>query len=180
MPYLRNKDTGAFIGPMAFDGAEYLFLQALRSVDGRPTYEDVGTQQVGVTGSKFTQTAQALVDASGAAVDFTAVVARPAQSGFVSKVEYIPIAAVTGANTNSRTLNAINGGQAGAGAVSVATLPLVSGTNLVANASNPLTLSGTPANLVVVANDEIEFQSLHVGTGIADPGGLVIVTFTRE
>jgi hypothetical protein len=41
-------------------------------------------------------------------------------------------------------------------------------------------LSGTPANLVVAAGDELQWQSTHVGTGIADPGGRVEVTFNRS
>jgi hypothetical protein len=76
-----------------------------------------------------------------------------------------------GANTNSRTLNVINKGQAGAGSTSVASLALVSGTNLAAFAPSAVTLSGTANNLVVAVGDVLQIQSLAVGTGIADPGG---------
>jgi hypothetical protein len=61
----------------------------------------------------------------------------------------------------------------------VATLALTSGVNLAADRENPLTLSGTPANLTVAAGDVLEFTSVHVGTGIADPGGLVEVEISR-
>jgi hypothetical protein len=101
------------------------------------------------------------------------------EAGTVSSVSYSPVAALSGANTNSRTLNLVNKGQTGAGSTSVASLALVSGTNLVAFDEIAVTLSGTAANLVVAAGDILQFQSLHVGTGITDPGGEVEVVVTR-
>jgi len=93
------------------------------------------------------------------------------EAGVVAGVSYAPTSAQSGANTNSRTLNVINKGQAGAGSTSVASLALVSGTNLAAFVPSTITLSGTAANLVVAAGDVLQVQSLSVGTGIADPGG---------
>ena len=44
-----------------------------------------------------------------------------------------------------------------------------------------VTLSTTPANLVVAAGDVITVQSLHVGsTGLADPGGTVLIALSRS
>jgi hypothetical protein len=71
-------------------------------------------------------------------------------------------------------------GPGGAGTTSVASLALTSGVNAPAADEKALTLSGTPANLVVASGDVLEFDSTHVGTGIADPGGLVQVTFSRS
>jgi hypothetical protein len=102
-------------------------------------------------------------------------------AGSVSSVSYTPIAAVTGANSPaSRTLSVTNKGQAGAGATSVASLALVSGTNLVAYDEKAVTLSGTAANLVVAAGDILSLDSTAVGgTGLADPGGTWEVIIDR-
>jgi hypothetical protein len=103
-------------------------------------------------------------------------------TGKVSEVTYTAIAAVTGAaSPASRTLSLINHGQAGVGTTVVASLPLVSGVNLVAYDEKALTLSATAADLVVTAGDILEFRSAAVGgTGLVDPGGTVSVTFERN
>jgi hypothetical protein len=128
----------------------------------------------------LTQTLQAEVDAVGAAADATVPVGEAPFAGTVSAVTYAATAAVTGANTNTRTLSLINKGQDGTGTTVVATLPLVSGTNLAANDEVTIPLSGTPANLNVAAGDVLAFASVHAGTGIADPGGLVKVQISRS
>ncbi|CAM5681509.1 MULTISPECIES: hypothetical protein [Streptomyces] len=98
----------------------------------------------------------------------------------VTAVEYVPEAAVTGADTNSRTLSLVNKGQAGSGTATVATLALTSGVNAAAYNERALTLSGTAANLLLAAGDTVQWRSVHVGTGITDPGGLVRVTLSRN
>lgn len=100
-------------------------------------------------------------------------------NGTVTAVTYTPDATITGANTNSRTVNLVNKGQTGVGTTVIATLAFVSGVNATAGDEKAIPLSGTPANLVVAAGDVLEWQSVHVGTGIADPGGLVKVTIDR-
>jgi hypothetical protein len=105
----------------------------------------------------------------------------PAQfAGVVTSVTYTPSAAITGANTNSRTLTLVNKGQSGAGTTVVAELALVSGVNPAANDEKALTLSATAANLVVAEGDVLTFVSTHVGTGITDPGGHVEVKVERS
>lgn len=94
----------------------------------------------------------------------------------VSAVTYAPVTAITGANTNTRSVSLVNKGQAGAGVVVVATIQYNSGVNAVAADENVVTLSGTPANLNLAAGDILQWQSTAVGTGIADPGGLVCIT----
>jgi len=101
-------------------------------------------------------------------------------AGVVSSVKYIPMAALAGANTNSRTLNLYNRKADNSGVVVVASLALVSGVNLADNVAKVITLSATPANLVVAQGDVLEWESLHVGTGIVDPGGTVKVELTRS
>lgn len=100
-------------------------------------------------------------------------------AGTVSEVTYLPMAALSGANTNSRTLTLYNRGTVGTGTTVVAQLALVAGVNLVDNDEKTITLSATPANLVVAESDVLEWESLAVGTGIVDPGGVVQVTIAR-
>ncbi|MFE4701080.1 hypothetical protein ACFRIC_28875 [Streptomyces sp. NPDC056738] len=98
----------------------------------------------------------------------------------VTAVQYVPVAAITGANTNSRTLTLVNKGADGTGTTTVATLALTSGVNLAANDEKAITLSGTAANLVLAAGDTLLWRSTHVGTGITDPGGLVRIQVNRN
>lgn len=98
----------------------------------------------------------------------------------VTAVEYLAEAAITGAATNNRTLSLVNKGQAGSGTTTVASLNFASGTNAAANDERVITLSGTAADLVLAAGDTLLWRSVAVGTGIADPGGLVRVTLSRS
>lgn len=98
--------------------------------------------------------------------------------GVVTAVSYIPAATITGAATNNRTLNLVNKGAAGAGTTVIASLNFASGTNATADIARAITL-GVAANRAVVAGDILQWQSVHIGTGIADPGGLAVVTIGR-
>lgn len=98
----------------------------------------------------------------------------------VTAVQYVAEAAITGADTNSRTVSLVNKGQAGSGTTSVASLALTSGVNATANDEKVITLSGTAANLDLTAGDTLLWRSIHVGTGITDPGGVVRVTVARR
>lgn len=101
-------------------------------------------------------------------------------AGTVTAVEYIPEAAITGAATNNRTVSLINKGQDGSGNTTVASLSFGNGVNAAASDSKAVTLSGTPGNLQVAEGDVLVWRSLHVGTGITDPGGLARVTISRS
>jgi hypothetical protein len=101
-------------------------------------------------------------------------------AGVVTKVEYVPDAAQAGAATNSRTLQLFNRRQDGTGTSLVAELALVSGVNLVAADAKDITLTAVVADKTFAAGDEFEWISLAVGTGIADPGGLVRVELTKS
>lgn len=126
------------------------------------------------------RTAAREVQPVAAGADLLTIMAEAPFAAVVSGVSYTPVSTQNGAATNSRTLNLYNRGQAGLGTTLVATLALVSGVNLTDNDEKAITLSATPANLVVAAGDILEWESLHVGTGIADPGGLVQVELTRS
>ena len=86
---------------------------------------------------------------------------------------------MTGAATNNRTLNLINKGPTGALSTVVATLNYANAVNTTAWNTQAIALSGTPANLVVAAGDVLQWQSLHIGTGIVYPGGEVQVQVSR-
>lgn len=98
----------------------------------------------------------------------------------VTSVQYVTATAITGANTNTRSVTVTNRGGAGSGSTAVATLQFNSGVNTAAYVPKTIAPSGTPANLVLAAGDVLTFDSTHVGTGIADPGGLVVVTYSRN
>lgn len=109
----------------------------------------------------------------------TNVLSAP-RAGTLSAVGYATVTAITGANTNTRSVTLVNKGQAGSGTAVMATLQFDSGVNTTANVPKTITLSATPANLVVVAGDVLQWQSTHIGTGIADPGGLLLVTIAAN
>lgn len=98
----------------------------------------------------------------------------------VTAVNYIADTTLTGANTNSRTLTLFNRKGDGTGTTVVAQLAFTSGVNATQWIPKAITLSGTAANLDLAAGDVLSWQSLHVGTGITDPGGMVEVIATRD
>lgn len=102
------------------------------------------------------------------------------RDGTVSAVTYTTPTAITGANTNTRSVSLVNKGQAGSGTTVVATLQFDSGVNTSASVPKTITLSVTPANVLVVSGDVLQWQSTHIGTGIADPGGLVSITTSAK
>jgi hypothetical protein len=100
-------------------------------------------------------------------------------AGTVAAVRWIAAAALTGAATNTRRLDLQNRGQAGAGTTVVASKQFDAAVNAVADDETAITLSGTAANLVLVAGDSLALNSVHVGTGIADPGGIIEIDIAR-
>ena len=125
------------------------------------------------------QKLEAEIPAAAAAAD-TAQVIRAPFAGTVTSVTYAPVAAMTGAATNNRTISLINHAQDGTGSTSIASLNFASGVNAAAFDEKDITLSGTAANLVVAAGDILEAKSLHINTGIADPGGTLFVEISRD
>jgi hypothetical protein len=117
---------------------------------------------------------------STAGNDDDTVIAQAPFDCTVTAVEYVPESIVTGAATNHRTVSLVNKGQAGSGTTTVAALTFDSGVNATANNERAVTLSGTSANLDLAAGDTLQWRSIHVGTGIADPGGIVRVTVSRR
>jgi hypothetical protein len=122
---------------------------------------------------------EAEVSAVAAAATDSAPI-RAEYAGTVTSVTYVPKAAITGAATNNRTVSVVNRLQDGTGSAVVASLNFASGINAAAYDEKTITLSGTPANLVVAEGDVLEVRSAAVGTGIADPGGTAFVTISRS
>jgi len=100
-------------------------------------------------------------------------------AGKVTSVTVTPPSTLTGANTNSRTLKLINKGQSGSGTNVIAEKAFTSGVNATAFDETALTLSGTASKLEVAEGDVLALESVHVGEGLADPGGEVQVKITR-
>ncbi|KAA6216394.1 hypothetical protein [Streptomyces filamentosus] len=117
---------------------------------------------------------------STAGNDDDTVLGQAPFAGVVTSVQYVPEAAITGAATNNRTVSLVNKGQAGSGTTTVASLTFDNGVNAAANDEKAITLSGTAANLVLAAGDTLQWRSIHVATGIADPGGVVRITISRS
>ena len=130
----------------------------------------------------------AVLQAVAAGADLETVVCVAPFAGTVTAVTYIADTALTGANTDSRTLSLINKGQAGSGTASVAAKAFTAGVDAAAFDETAITLDTTDAmsdgvyeKRVVAAGDVLAFKSLHVGsTGLADPGGVVKVTISRD
>lgn len=129
--------------------------------------------------SPFSRIIERSVGPAATGADLSTVIGPAPCSGTVSKVEYFPLATITGAATDNRAVAVVNAGQAGSGTTSVATLAFGSGSNATGLATKTVTLSGTAGNLAVVEGDVLKWDSTHVGTGIADPGGLLRVTILR-
>ena len=112
--------------------------------------------------------------------DATTVLGEAPFAGVITGVAYVPAAAITGAATNNRAVSLVNKGQAGSGTAVPATLAFGNAVNAVAFDEKTITLSATAADLVVAAGDVLAWTSVHVGTGITDPGGVVRVTVSRS
>jgi hypothetical protein len=113
--------------------------------------------------------------AFGATADATVAGPNVHADGRVTKVEWVPSAAVTANGTNFSTLTLQNKGPLKSGTTTVATRAW-SSVNSVAGTKEQFTLSGTPANLEVKAGDRLDLVQTHGGTGVALPTGTLLVT----
>jgi hypothetical protein len=128
----------------------------------------------------FVVTMGTLVLAVGTAGnDDETIVGKVPITGTVSAVRYIPKGTLTGDNTNKRTFTLYNRGTAGAGTTKVAELDMVLAVDLATYVPKAITLSATAANLDVTAGEVLAFKSLHVASGVADPGGRIEVDIGR-
>lgn len=110
-----------------------------------------------------------MVSAVALGVDLATLLIKCERDLNLLGVAYTPEALITGVNTNTRQLQLINRGRDGLGAVVVASVQFNLGTNAPAGA--PFLL--TAGNLAVREGEQLEWRSNHIGTGLADPGGLL-------
>lgn len=110
------------------------------------------------------------VASTGAGADASGRYVVAPFAGTVTAASVITAAAITGANTESRTIQLFNRGQAGAGTTLLASKAFTLAVNAVADDETALALTATAADLIVASGDVLEFVSLHVGaTGLAGP-----------
>lgn len=126
------------------------------------------------------QTMEADTVGCAAATNQYTVIGRAPYACTVTAVAYIPEDSVTGLTlaTAARTLTVFNRGTGGSSTTSVATRTVSSGTDLTNCLPFSLTL-GTAANLVLASGDVLELESLAITTGVLDPGGKILVTYSR-
>lgn len=123
---------------------------------------------------------EANVPAVAAGADAETDIGKAKYAGTVTAVTYVASTALTGANTDSRTIVLVNKGQAGSGTTVVATKAFTSGVNAAADDETTITLSAVAGATTVADGDVLAWQSTHVGsTGLADPGGLASVSISR-
>lgn len=126
------------------------------------------------------RSSQATLPALGAAVAGDQTVGEAPFDGTVTAVTFTPEAAITGDNTNTRTFTLVNKGQAGAGTTVVATLAFTTGNNGVAFDEKAFTLSVVAGATTVVEGDILAAVEAVAGTGLANPGGRIEVTYSRS
>lgn len=114
-----------------------------------------------------------------AATASTAILEAPF-AGTVTAVSYTPVANITGDSTNSRTLTLVNKGTDGNGTTVVATLAYTTGVSATDFNEDALTLSAVEGATTVAEGAILAWVSTHVASGLADPGGLVQIDFSRS
>lgn len=84
--------------------------------------------------------------------------------------------AITGDNTNTINMNALNGGTAGTGTTEIGNKDFPTGTNLAQYGSASLTLSTTLATVTFAEGEKLVLQAEKVGSG-GSFGGTAIIGF---
>jgi hypothetical protein len=108
------------------------------------------------------------------------VIGRAPFNATATAASLVPEANLTADNTNNRTFRVVNKGQSGSGTTVVASYQSnTAGGGLVAFDEKSLTLSATPANLVIASGDILAVDEVVAGTGVAHSGYRIIVEATR-
>lgn len=106
--------------------------------------------------------------------DQKTMVGRVRRTGLVNSVEFIPNWNQTGVVTNNRTFTLFNRRSDGTGTTTMAIIAMTSGTNFTSGVASSMALQ-TAANRIVAVGDVLELVSLHVGSGLPDVGGKIVV-----
>lgn len=126
------------------------------------------------------KTFQTTVPATAAGADAEFVLFTAPYACTVTSVKYTATTVLTGADTDSRTLTIYNRKGDASGTTKVAEKAYTAGVNSAALVPTAVTLSGTAANKVLAAGEVVTLKSLHVGAGLADPGGMIQVEISRN
>lgn len=127
------------------------------------------------------RTIDAAVPAVGTAGnDATTIIGEAPFAGTVTAVTYTPASDITGAATNNRTFSLVNKGTDGNGTTVVASLNMANAVNASDFDERTITLSVVAGATTVAEGDILAWTSVHIGTGITDPGGRVEVTISRS
>lgn len=109
--------------------------------------------------------------------DASTVVAIVPRDGQVTACAAVFAGAIDGDDTNTRTFQLVNKGQDGSGTTVIAELLLPNANNAVAFDAEPFTIDTDPAATNdVAAGDVLALVETTPGTGVANPGGLLLVT----
>ena len=98
-------------------------------------------------------------------------------AGRIKKIHVVPQASVTGDDTDRKNLNFIDKGSDGLGAVEVANLDLVTGTDL--TAFKRTTISAVLDNRMA-AGDVLVMEAEKIGGGVLLPDMLVLIEFEPD
>lgn len=123
------------------------------------------------------------VTSMATAADYSAIAFEAPYAGTVQSVRYIPNGTQAGgAIANSRILTLYNRKSgAGTGTTAVAQMALTSSGAVGLTDNVPASLTMTTSALCVAASGDIfEWETLHRTTGLPDPGGKVVIRFSRS
>lgn len=118
--------------------------------------------------------------ALGAAVDGTTIIGEAPFIGVLTEAALVAVAAITGDATNNRVLNIVNKKGDGTGTTVMATLTFGAANNAVAFVEKTFILSAVAGATVVAEGDILACVETHGGTGLANPGGRVILLLSRQ
>jgi hypothetical protein len=127
----------------------------------------------------YVQTLRGTVPPVAAASTADQTIGEAPFAGTVAGASFTPEAAITGNTAASRTLTIVNKGQAGAGSTVIGTLAYTTGVNGVAFDEQAFTLSAVAGATAIAEGDVLALVSTAVGSGLADPGGLIQIECSR-
>lgn len=96
----------------------------------------------------------------------------------ITAVSYIPDAAITGADTNTRHVNILDRGLDGLGVTEIANKDYTSGID--ATALNEEVIVMSLPNHVLTEGDVLAVQWEEIGTGIGAPAGMFVVFYRPD
>lgn len=115
--------------------------------------------------------------------DFAAFIAP--FDGYIESVQFVANTTLTGADTNTRKHSIVNKGAAGSGTNIAAVLQYNAGVTATANVKKTIPVEAADVGenyapeTAVLKGDVIIIKSDAVASGLADPGGIMSVTFAR-